>query len=760
MGLGDGLRSHFASPRVEPFVEVDAFDQAVKDEDGEHIVTGYGFPGDQEPRYNVGHPDQMEALDRDMRRLQARVVRNRIVAGVAVVAVGYAGVQLVPRSSDEVSASFASSEPDHQSHTTRPDKVTHDPKVPATRPPFTAAPRPVIEPKPVVTVTAKPRVITRTEIVKVPGPERTRTVEIPGPVRTKTITKEVPKEVDNCFVFTDYKEVAGELVPTEKQRVDCADPLLKHADEVKSAAKTELVVQKAAYSLLNLLRGKIGDKEPDTPSPTASTSALPSQTTPSEAAKSPSKTTGPGSAETSPSKTATAPAETKLKKAVHSVTRRVFVANQLGSSHTRKGGNKPKYLPGRVRSKMMARQVLKHDADLVFLTENESDQARAFLKATKGKFGMEYAGKDTRNAVAFRHDAYENVTSEHRQHDSYSNVYFDGDHWEDPIVWLKDRATGQLVIALPIHNPANTKHHHRQRRHRDHATAIEQRVIHRLREAHPEATITIGGDWNDKGRADLRLFGGRMERPVRNVTIRRGKAPIDRVQGFNVEFDNYQNIHGPAIDRITDHHHVYTADFTTPVPHEMEPQPEPAQQAEPRIIDRDNDKGRPPATKSEWLGDVHRSFKGARAILKRQIKANGEKKPAIVLDIDNTSEATRYDYGKPVQDVLGAAKYAHNHGLAVLYATGRTEGAQVKQGKRLLKKSGYPVTEVCGRDNPKISLAAGKQACRELFAKKGYSILMNIGNRDSDLKDNPRTHKDDYNVGIKLPSYEGAHQLS
>ncbi|BCK66741.1 hypothetical protein Srufu_006940 [Streptomyces libani subsp. rufus] len=46
--------------------------------------------------------------------------------------------------------------------------------------------------------------------------------------------------------------------------------------------------------------------------------------------------------------------------------------------------------------------------------------------------------------------------------------------------------------------------------------------------------------------------------------------------------------------------------------------------------------------------------------------SQGEK-PAVILDIDNTSLATHYDKGKPVQAILKATKYAHQHGAAVLF---------------------------------------------------------------------------------------------
>ena len=70
-------------------------------------------------------------------------------------------------------------------------------------------------------------------------------------------------------------------------------------------------------------------------------------------------------------------------------------------------------------------------------------------------------------------------------------------------------------------------------------------------------------------------------------------------------------------------------------------------------------------SKSQWVSDTYKAMEGSRAYTERRV-ASGDKKLAINFDIDNTSLASHYDYGKAVAVTLRFAKHAKAHGVSVL----------------------------------------------------------------------------------------------
>lgn len=147
-----------------------------------------------------------------------------------------------------------------------------------------------------------------------------------------------------------------------------------------------------------------------------------------------------------------------------------------------------------------------------------------------------------------------------------------------------------------------------------------------------------------------------------------------------------------------------------------------------------------------WLADVHQRMHGSRAYLSDRLDAAAPgDRLAINLDIDNTSLASHYAPRQPVLDVRRFARYAHRHGMAVFFNTGRDDTQAAKMW-RLLRAAGYPVDRLCTRhlDEP---VEQSKQRCRASFVADGFTLVANVGNRSTDFVGG------DYERAFKLPSY-------
>lgn len=155
--------------------------------------------------------------------------------------------------------------------------------------------------------------------------------------------------------------------------------------------------------------------------------------------------------------------------------------------------------------------------------------------------------------------------------------------------------------------------------------------------------------------------------------------------------------------------------------------------------------------KAQWEADVRAAMRGSVAYLDRRTgggpgAADG-RRLAIVLDIDNTSLATEYAWPRPVRPTLRFARHAHTLGVAVVFVTGRYQDT-LRSVRPTLRRAGYPVNRMCGRQHGE-SLTASKQRCRRALVRRGWTIIANVGNRRTDLAGG------DYERGFKLPSYGG-----
>ena len=154
-------------------------------------------------------------------------------------------------------------------------------------------------------------------------------------------------------------------------------------------------------------------------------------------------------------------------------------------------------------------------------------------------------------------------------------------------------------------------------------------------------------------------------------------------------------------------------------------------------------------SKSQWVADTYDAMQGSRAYVGRRVDQGGSRL-AVNLDIDNTSLASHYDYGAPVAVTLRFARYAREHGVKLLFNTGRIRGdGRLAKAKDLLRAAGYRVTEICGRTSTHETLTHSKQRCRRHFVAEGWTLVANVGNRQSDFTGGS------YEKAFRLPSYGG-----
>ncbi|MBT2482193.1 HAD family acid phosphatase [Streptomyces sp. ISL-94] len=157
-----------------------------------------------------------------------------------------------------------------------------------------------------------------------------------------------------------------------------------------------------------------------------------------------------------------------------------------------------------------------------------------------------------------------------------------------------------------------------------------------------------------------------------------------------------------------------------------------------------------------WQRDVAAVIDAARPAIEQRIAASpaGEK-PAIVLDIDNTSLETDFHWfwtfpTPAIAKVRELTRYANDRGAAVFFVTARP-GIVHSLTERNLKAVGYPVSGLYVRDLPDLfdQVSAYKTGKRAEIEARGYTIIANIGNNESDLVGGHAERT------VKLPDYDG-----
>ncbi|MFD4246361.1 HAD family acid phosphatase [Streptomyces sp. NPDC058525] len=157
-----------------------------------------------------------------------------------------------------------------------------------------------------------------------------------------------------------------------------------------------------------------------------------------------------------------------------------------------------------------------------------------------------------------------------------------------------------------------------------------------------------------------------------------------------------------------------------------------------------------------WQRDVATVIDAVRPTIERRIAASpaGEK-PAIVLDIDNSSLETDFHWfwtfpTPAISKVRELTRYANERGVAIFFVTARP-GIIYSLTERNLKSVGYPVSGLYVRDLPDLfdEVSTYKTGKRAEIEGRGYTIIANIGNNQSDLVGG---HAE---LTVKLPDYGG-----
>lgn len=169
------------------------------------------------------------------------------------------------------------------------------------------------------------------------------------------------------------------------------------------------------------------------------------------------------------------------------------------------------------------------------------------------------------------------------------------------------------------------------------------------------------------------------------------------------------------------------------------------------------------ACSGAYDSELNKVLAGARAYV--EMRAAQVTKPAIVLDIDDTSLSNlpielHNDFGfirgddctpdlkgpcgfggwvrlaqaRAIDGTLALYNAARAHSVAVFFITGRREGARAATEKNL-RAAGYVTWDglTLRPDGDNRTASAYKSAAREKIAEQGYTIIVNAGDQHSDL---------------------------
>lgn len=159
-----------------------------------------------------------------------------------------------------------------------------------------------------------------------------------------------------------------------------------------------------------------------------------------------------------------------------------------------------------------------------------------------------------------------------------------------------------------------------------------------------------------------------------------------------------------------------------------------------------------------WQRDVNAVIDQAKPYIQQRTQGTAGQRLAVVFDIDNTTLETDFHpwYQLPtpaLKPSLDLATYARSRGVDLFFVTARP-GIIESLTEWNLKTVGYPVSGLYVRDLPDLfdEVSAYKTSKRAEIEAKGYTIIANIGNNETDLVGGHAERT------FKLPDYGG--QLS
>ena len=156
-----------------------------------------------------------------------------------------------------------------------------------------------------------------------------------------------------------------------------------------------------------------------------------------------------------------------------------------------------------------------------------------------------------------------------------------------------------------------------------------------------------------------------------------------------------------------------------------------------------------------WARDVGRVYRSAQRSLRRQLDRRGApRRPAVVLDIDETSlsnypclDAVDFDLSGVATcvtqgrsaDIPAARRFvaaAQKRHVTVFFITAAPEGLEASRRANLRKVGYHGRFTVIGRpaSDTASSVVPYKSGERRKIERRGYRILVNVGDQRSDLR--------------------------
>jgi hypothetical protein len=224
--------------------------------------------------------------------------------------------------------------------------------------------------------------------------------------------------------------------------------------------------------------------------------------------------------------------------------------NVLGSQNTTPKGEKPNFPPASVRSPAAAALMIKHGVDIIGTQEDQADQLNVFEARTgfAAYPGYDWGSVETDNSILYNPQKFEFVSG------SKFIIPFMGRLRPQPILRLRDRATGREFYVVNTHPSAHGGRYEVERRHGEDVLVSVLRSL--------EATglpVLVTGDMNDR-----EIFYCRVAPAAALVASSGGSyadgchpppqpEPVDWVLGHGVTWTGYWRDTTPVTRKISDH---------------------------------------------------------------------------------------------------------------------------------------------------------------------------------------------------------------
>lgn len=227
---------------------------------------------------------------------------------------------------------------------------------------------------------------------------------------------------------------------------------------------------------------------------------------------------------------------------------RIGTFNVLGSQHTAAGGDRRRYPAASTRSPAAASLLLKHGVDIVGAQELQADQLAALTSRLgfAAYPGTAWGSAETDNSILYDPDRFEFVSGSH------FTITFMGRARPQPILKLRERATGREFYVINTHPSAHGGRYATERRN-GWATLVS--IVQSLKgEGLP---ILVTGDMNDR-----EAFYCAVVSPAGMTAANGGGSgcapppspvPVDWVVGYGVSWTGYWRDTTPVNRRISDH---------------------------------------------------------------------------------------------------------------------------------------------------------------------------------------------------------------